>query len=494
MMIKNKITLSYFLHIADRTITVSSYALASIGSLFVIFSLLLSGAKLYILDRLADQGYYISEKVTVRYLKGDLIDIRIPSISKGKKRAYRVHILYSLLKYNKSRIHVDQLVVPYSVSKKSSSKVVNRLKDSTVDIDYLVVNTDKAQVTCKNTKFVDGKLSADSCSFFKYHTIFDLNKITKKHKIIYVDSVEVSNKFVNGYLFGFKYDKGKVKINSGFVNNEFGFVTFGNTVVDNNKVRLTNIDLSTKYTDSLNFKFVEADPHNKVITVDGIVVKLDKNKVAASFDCKDAALVLWNTKLPLYAKGDIRISITDKLHLSIKDRCVVRLKELPDYYFPYRPDGRTRFKRYLYFNWVYLGDINQSLIDSVIQYEDPGYWKHGPYVRLAYENSLKINVKKRRFVRGGSTIFMQLAKNLFLSRDKTITRKAKEFLLAKGLYTALDKEEALEWYLNIIEFEPNCYGIKCFCDRHGIDLYEMDDRIAKRIAKRIRNPKIAFTN
>ncbi|MFM9469844.1 biosynthetic peptidoglycan transglycosylase, partial [Streptomyces scabiei] len=69
------------------------------------------------------------------------------------------------------------------------------------------------------------------------------------------------------------------------------------------------------------------------------------------------------------------------------------------------------------------------------------------------------NLKAHRFVRGASTITMQLAKNLFLSRDKTLSRKFEEVLLATYLEDTFKKEELMELYLNLIEFGPDVYGV-----------------------------------
>ena len=69
------------------------------------------------------------------------------------------------------------------------------------------------------------------------------------------------------------------------------------------------------------------------------------------------------------------------------------------------------------------------------------------------------NIKARRFIRGASTITMQLAKNLFLSREKTLSRKLEELILADYLEQAFTKEEMMELYLNVIEFGPDLYGV-----------------------------------
>ena len=78
-----------------------------------------------------------------------------------------------------------------------------------------------------------------------------------------------------------------------------------------------------------------------------------------------------------------------------------------------------------------------------------------------FAKSIAENYRKKKFVRGGSTISMQLVKNVFLSRHKTIARKAEEALIvwlieSNRIYS---KERMFEVYLNIIELGPNIYGI-----------------------------------
>lgn len=68
-----------------------------------------------------------------------------------------------------------------------------------------------------------------------------------------------------------------------------------------------------------------------------------------------------------------------------------------------------------------------------------------------------------KYVRGGSTITQQLAKNLFLSREKTIIRKLKELIIAYLLETTLSKTRILELYLNVAEFGPMIYGVNHAC-------------------------------
>ena len=108
--------------------------------------------------------------------------------------------------------------------------------------------------------------------------------------------------------------------------------------------------------------------------------------------------------------------------------------------------------------WVPIGAAGKMPM-AVETLEDPGFHYHHGFIRQAYENSLIENVRTGKFTRGGSTLTMQLAKNLYLQRNKTLLRKAQELLLAMALEKCLTKSEIIELYLNVVEFGPNTYGI-----------------------------------
>ncbi|MFA5054037.1 MAG: biosynthetic peptidoglycan transglycosylase, partial [Parcubacteria group bacterium] len=92
--------------------------------------------------------------------------------------------------------------------------------------------------------------------------------------------------------------------------------------------------------------------------------------------------------------------------------------------------------------------------------EDPGFLSHTGVISQAFENSLIDNLKLGKFYRGGSTITMQLAKNLWLSRDKTLGRKIQEVFLAQAIESCYTKDEILELYLNVVEMGPSIYGLQ----------------------------------
>jgi hypothetical protein len=113
-------------------------------------------------------------------------------------------------------------------------------------------------------------------------------------------------------------------------------------------------------------------------------------------------------------------------------------------------------------NFVQLGDIYDYLKYSILTSEDGSFFYHKGFNEEAIAKSISENIKKRRFARGGSTITMQLVKNVFLNRNKTVSRKLEELLIVwmiENLHL-VSKERMLEVYLNIIEWGPGIYGIK----------------------------------
>lgn len=109
--------------------------------------------------------------------------------------------------------------------------------------------------------------------------------------------------------------------------------------------------------------------------------------------------------------------------------------------------------------WVPLGSVSRWMPLAVITTEDPGFTGHRGFDVLAIENSIVADVKAGKFARGASTLTMQLAKNLWLTRSKTLSRKFQEAFLTTHLEQILSKEEIMETYLNVVEFAPGIYGI-----------------------------------
>ena len=90
--------------------------------------------------------------------------------------------------------------------------------------------------------------------------------------------------------------------------------------------------------------------------------------------------------------------------------------------------------------------------------EDASFRRHSGFSEYHIRNSIRANMAQGRFVRGGSTISMQLAKNLFLGREKTLSRKLQEVFLTWRLERWLSKDRILEVYANIVELGPGVFG------------------------------------
>ena len=112
-------------------------------------------------------------------------------------------------------------------------------------------------------------------------------------------------------------------------------------------------------------------------------------------------------------------------------------------------------------NYYSMEQIASYLKKCVLTTEDPSFYSHHGFINEAFKQSIVKNIKTKKFSRGASTISMQLIKNVFLTREKTVSRKLEEILLVYILENnrIVSKERMLEVYFNIIEWGPNVYGI-----------------------------------
>ncbi|MBB5437106.1 hypothetical protein HDC92_000774 [Pedobacter sp. AK017] len=112
-------------------------------------------------------------------------------------------------------------------------------------------------------------------------------------------------------------------------------------------------------------------------------------------------------------------------------------------------------------NFTPLSDVSSNFKNAILTSEDPSFFTHKGFVQESIRKSFAVNFKEKKFVRGGSTISMQLVKNVFLSRQKTLARKAEEILIVWLIENnhLVSKNRMLEVYFNIIEMGQNIYGI-----------------------------------
>ena len=127
----------------------------------------------------------------------------------------------------------------------------------------------------------------------------------------------------------------------------------------------------------------------------------------------------------------------------------------------YIPIDRTQF-------YKGLSELSPDLQNFIVLSEDAKFFDHEGFDLNQIETSLKSNLNAHKIKRGGSTITQQLAKNLFLDKKKSYTRKLFEIPWALQLERDLTKKQILELYLNIIEWGPGLYGAEA-ASRHFFD-------------------------
>lgn len=120
-------------------------------------------------------------------------------------------------------------------------------------------------------------------------------------------------------------------------------------------------------------------------------------------------------------------------------------------------DGKVRLGPGSGEHWS-LAAMSGPWVASVLAHEDAAFFRHGGISISAIEEAFRKNAEAERIRFGGSTLTMQLAKNLFLPFERTLLRKFQEWLLTTWIESAWRKEEVLELYLNIIELGPHLFG------------------------------------
>ncbi len=139
--------------------------------------------------------------------------------------------------------------------------------------------------------------------------------------------------------------------------------------------------------------------------------------------------------------------------------------------------------------WIPLNRIPVKFRQCVIVAEDASFWVHNGIDWYEVWESLKRNFSTGKFKRGGSTITQQLAKNLFLTPEKKVSRKIREWFIARELEKQLKKSRILELYLNSIEWGRGIFGIRAAANyyfRKLPDQLTLDEMV--RLAAVLPNP------
>lgn len=141
-------------------------------------------------------------------------------------------------------------------------------------------------------------------------------------------------------------------------------------------------------------------------------------------------------------------------------------------------------------DYVPLNKISTHLQKTVVLTEDSSFFQHHGFDWQSIEKNAREGWESGLFKKGGSTISQQLAKNMFLSKDRTFIRKGREALITYRLEQTLTKKEILERYLNVIEFGKDLYGVKAasqfYFQKSPSDLSVMESAF---LAMLLPNPK-----
>lgn len=117
-------------------------------------------------------------------------------------------------------------------------------------------------------------------------------------------------------------------------------------------------------------------------------------------------------------------------------------------------------------HWVSLSAVSKNVVAAVLVSEDAGFYGHEGLDTTEVRRALEEAWEKGKLGRGASTITQQLAKNLWLSTDRSLFRKAKELVLARRLEDALTKKRILTVYLNVVEWGNGVYGVEAGAREH----------------------------
>lgn len=111
-------------------------------------------------------------------------------------------------------------------------------------------------------------------------------------------------------------------------------------------------------------------------------------------------------------------------------------------------------------NYTQIEEMPKIYIDAVVSVEDHRFYKHGGIDIIALGRALVNDIKAMSFVEGGSTITQQLAKNIYFTQEKKISRKVAEAFMAFNIEKNYEKEEILELYLNTSYFGDGYYTVR----------------------------------
>ena len=154
-----------------------------------------------------------------------------------------------------------------------------------------------------------------------------------------------------------------------------------------------------------------------------------------------------------------------------------------------RPDTRLGFV------WTPYASISDNLKRAVLTSEDDKFADHDGFDWDGMQKALEKNERRGKVVAGGSTISQQLAKNLFLSGERSFARKGQEAIITVMLEGAMDKRRILEIYLNVIEWGDGIFGAEAAARYYfGVSASQLSAQQAARLAAMVPRPRFYDRN
>lgn len=149
-----------------------------------------------------------------------------------------------------------------------------------------------------------------------------------------------------------------------------------------------------------------------------------------------------------------------------------------------KPGAELRHK------WVPYDRISPHLKRAIVAAEDSKFLNHEGFDIEGIQHAVEKNLKKGKLVAGGSTISQQLAKNLFLSGDRSFIRKGQEAIITLMIESTWSKRRILEVYLNVIEWGNGVYGAEAAARRYfKTSAANLNARQAAQLAAMVPNPR-----
>jgi monofunctional glycosyltransferase len=147
-------------------------------------------------------------------------------------------------------------------------------------------------------------------------------------------------------------------------------------------------------------------------------------------------------------------------------------------------------KAQLRLQWARYGSISTDLKRAIIVAEDAKFVEHDGFDWEGIQRAMDKNQRRGKIVAGGSTITQQLAKNLFLSGERSAWRKAQEAAITAMLEAVMDKRRIFEIYLNVAEWGENVFGAEAAAQHYfGVNAADLNTEQAARLAAMLPRPR-----